>query len=144
MLVQQILRSKADDGVLTIPPDATVADAARILSERRIGSLVVSRDGRRAEGILSERDIVRDIGRRGAGCLSETVESLMTRNLITCTRSDSADDVLATMTNGRFRHLPVVEGGELVGLISIGDVVKARLSELSMEKDALEGMIKGF
>jgi len=144
MLVSQILRSKADDGVLTVRPDATVGDAARILSERRIGSLVVSEDGRRAMGILSERDIVREIGRRGVGCLSETVESLMTRNLVTCTRDHVADDVLVTMTNGRFRHLPVLEGGELVGLISIGDVVKARLSELSMEKDALEGMIKGF
>lgn len=144
MLVQQILKSKADDGVLTIRPDATVADAARILSERRIGSLVVSQDGRLAEGILSERDVVREIGRRGAGCLADTVEATMTRNIVTCTRQDAADDVLATMTKGRFRHLPVVEGGELVGLISIGDVVKARLSELSMEKDALEGMIKGF
>lgn len=144
MLVSQILKSKADDGVLTVRPDATVGDAARVLSERRIGSLVVSEDGRRAVGILSERDIVREIGRRGAGCLSEPVEALMTRNLVTCTRHDMADGVLATMTDGRFRHLPVVEAGELVGLISIGDVVKARLAELSMEKDALEGMIKGF
>jgi CBS domain-containing protein len=144
MLVSQILKSKADDGVLTIPPDSTVADAARTLSERRIGSLVVSADGRRALGILSERDIVREIGRRGPGCLSESVESMMTRDLVTCTRSDTADDVLATMTQGRFRHLPVVDNDEMVGLISIGDVVKARLSELSMEKDALEGMIKGY
>jgi CBS domain-containing protein len=144
MLVQQILKSKADYGVLTIAPEATVADAVRMLSERRIGSLVVSRDGRRAEGILSERDVVREIGRRGAGVLTESVESMMTRDPTTCTRADVADDVLTMMTNGRFRHLPVVEAGELVGLISIGDVVKARLSELSMEKDALEGMIKGF
>jgi CBS domain-containing protein len=144
MLVSQILKSKADDGVLTIPPQATVADAARMLSERRIGSLVVSSDGRRAQGILSERDIVREIGKRGPNCLSESVESMMTRDLITCTRADSADDVLGTMTQGRFRHLPVVEDGEMVGLISIGDVVKARLSELAMEKDALEGMIKGY
>lgn len=144
MLVSQILKSKADDGVLTIRSDATVAEAARILSERRIGSLVVSQDGRHAEGIISERDIVREIGRRGAGCLTEPVESMMTRDIVTCTRQDMADGVLATMTTGRFRHLPVVDGAELVGLISIGDVVKARLSELAMEKDALEGMIKGF
>ena len=143
MLVSQILRSKADDGVLTIAPDRSVADAVRVLSERRIGSLVVSRDGRAALGILSERDVVREIGRRGAGCLGDSVESMMTRDLVTCTRADLADQVLATMTEGRFRHLPVVEGGELIGLISIGDVVKARLSELSMERDALEGMIKG-
>lgn len=144
MLVSQILMSKADDGVLTIRSDATVGEAARVLSERRIGSLVVSEDGRHAQGIISERDIVREIGRRGAGCLSDTVGSMMTRNIVTCTRQDQADGVLATMTTGRFRHLPVVEGAELVGLISIGDVVKARLSELAMEKDALEGMIKGF
>ncbi len=144
MLVSQILRSKADDGVLTIEPDRSVADAARVLSERKIGSLVVSRDGRAAIGILSERDIVREIGRRGGACLTDSVESMMTRNLVTCTRADQADDVLARMTAGRFRHLPVVENGELIGLISIGDVVKARLGELAMEKDALEGMIKGF
>ena len=144
MLVSQILKSKADDGVLTIRSGATVAEAARILSERRIGSLVVSEDGRHAQGIVSERDIVREIGRRGAGCLSDPVGSLMTRDVVTCTRDDMADGVLAAMTAGRFRHLPVVDGAELVGLISIGDVVKARLSELSMEKDALEGMIRGL
>jgi CBS domain-containing protein len=144
MLVSQILKSKADDGVLTIRSGATVAEAARILSERRIGSLVVSEDGRHAQGIISERDIVREIGRRGAGCLGDAVEALMTREVVTCTREDMADGVLAAMTAGRFRHLPVVDGTELVGLISIGDVVKARLSELAMEKDALEGMIRGF
>ena len=144
MLVSQILRSKADDAVLTIRSQATVGEAAHTLSERRIGSLVVSEDGRHAVGIVSERDIVREIGRRGAGILSDPVERLMTRDLVTCTRDDTADAVLATMTEGRFRHLPVVEGGELVGLISIGDVVKARLGELSMERDALEGMVKGF
>lgn len=144
MLVSQILKSKASDRVLTIRPDATVAEAARVLSERRIGSLVVSTDGAAVEGIISERDIVREMGRRGVGCFTERVEEMMTREVVTCTRSDLADDVLTRMTEGRFRHLPVVEEGEMVGLISIGDVVKARLSELAMEKDALEGMIKGF
>ena len=94
-------------------------------------------------GILSERDIVRDLGNRGAECLSASVDDLMTSKLVSCTRHDSADEVLEKMTVGRFRHLPVLEGEEMVGLISIGDVVKARLSELSMEKDALEGMIMG-
>ncbi len=125
-------------------PGATVAEAARVLSEKRIGSVVVSADGRAALGILSERDIVREIGRRGPGCLNEKVEQMMTSKLITCTREDRAVDVLATMTNGRFRHMPVVEGGAMVGLITIGDVVKYRLTELAMEKDALEGMIMGF
>lgn len=143
MHVRQILRSKGSDRVLTIRPDATVAEAARILSECRIGSLVVSTDGRRVAGIISERDIVREMGKRGVGCFDEKVEEMMTDDVETCSCDDQADDVLTKMTQGRFRHLPVVENGEMIGLISIGDVVKARLSELSMEKDALEGMITG-
>ena len=143
MLVSQILKFKASDRVLTIRPDATVAEAAKILSECRIGSLVVSTDGRRAEGIISERDIVREMGKRGVGCFEEKVAEMMTSRVETCTFRDQADDVLTKMTEGRFRHLPVVEGDQMVGLISIGDVVKARLSELAMEKDALEGMITG-
>ncbi|MGR3498316.1 MAG: CBS domain-containing protein [Limimaricola soesokkakensis] len=143
MLVQQILKSKANDTVATVAPDITVAEAARQLSEKRIGALVVSQDGKRALGIISERDIVREIGQRGPDCLSEKVEEMMTRDPVTCHRDEVADAVLARMTEGRFRHIPVVEGEEMVGLISIGDVVKARLSELAMEKDALEGMIMG-
>jgi CBS domain-containing protein len=144
MLVSQVLRSKADDGVLTIRPGAPVAEAARVMSERRVGSLVVSVDGRHAVGIVSERDVVREIGRTGAACLTEPVSRFMTADIVTCRRGDRADDVLAIMTTGRFRHLPVVEDDELVGLVSIGDVVKARLNELATERDALEGMIKGF
>jgi CBS domain-containing protein len=143
MLVRQILRSKGNSEVLTIRPDATVAEAARLLSERRIGCLVVSRDGARPEGVISERDIVREMGVRGVGCFQETVVEMMTEDVQTCGSDDQADDVLTQMTNGRFRHLPVLDGDRMVGLISIGDVVKARLSELSMEKDALEGMIAG-
>ena len=144
MLVSQILKSKSDDGVITIAPSASVADAVALLSSRRIGAVIVSVDGTRAEGILSERDIVRELGKRGPACLSEKVESLMTAKLIGCTRGHQPDAVLQTMTDGRFRHMPVIEGGQMVGLISIGDVVKARLEELRAEKDALEGMIKGF
>jgi len=86
---------------------------------------------------------VRTLGREGGGCLDDTVEALMTRDLITCAKDETADDILAKMTQGRFRHMPVLEDGVLIGLISLGDVVKARLMELSMEKDALEGMIRG-
>jgi CBS domain-containing protein len=143
MLVRQILNSKGNDAVLTIRPEATVAEAARMLSERRIGCLVVSRDGQRPDGVISERDIVREMGARGVGCLNEAVDEMMTEEVQTCSCDDQADDVLAKMTQGRFRHLPVIDGGRMIGLISIGDVVKARLSELSMEKDALEGMIAG-
>ncbi|GFE66030.1 CBS domain-containing protein [Litoreibacter roseus] len=143
MLVRQILKSKNDDGVVTIAPDATVSDAAQLLSARRIGSVVVSTDGKNADGILSERDIVREIGKRGPACLSEQVSQMMTRSVQTCACDDKADAILARMTEGRFRHMPVEEAGQMVGLITLGDVVKARLSELSMEKDALEGMIMG-
>ncbi|WP_435260045.1 CBS domain-containing protein [Thioclava sp. FR2] len=144
MLVSQILKSKADDGVVTVPPGTTVAKAAETLSSRRIGALIISADGKRVSGILSERDIVRELGRRGPVCLSESVDTIMTAKIVGCTRSDQTDEVLQKMTDGRFRHMPVMEGDEMVGLISIGDVVKARLMELSAEKDALEGMIKGF
>ncbi|WP_135448712.1 MULTISPECIES: CBS domain-containing protein [Tabrizicola] len=144
MLVQQILKSKGDDGVVTVPPGTSVLKTAELLSARRIGAVIVSADGKRAQGIVSERDIVREIGRRGPACLSEPVESLMTAKIVSCTRGESTDEVLGRMTDGRFRHMPVVEGDEMIGLISIGDVVKARLMELAAEKDALEGMIKGF
>lgn len=144
MLVSQILKSKADSSVVTVASGATVAEAAALLSQRRIGALVVSSDGKSAEGILSERDIVRELGRRGAGVLAEPVAALMTKNLVSCGRGDLTDAVLQKMTDGRFRHMPVIEGGQMIGLISIGDVVKARLMELAADKEALEGMIKGF
>lgn len=144
MLVSQILKSKSDDGVVTIPPGTSVAKAAEVLSSRRIGALVVSPDGKQVSGILSERDVVRELGRRGPACLADSVDSLMTSKIVSCTRAERTNDVLQKMTDGRFRHMPVMEGDEMVGLISIGDVVKARLMELAAEKDALEGMIEGF
>jgi CBS domain-containing protein len=144
MLVQQILKSKADDGVVTIPPGTTLSDAAMVLAQRKIGAVVVSPDGKRVAGILSERDIVRELAAKGSACMAATVDAVMTTQISICRCADGSDTVLALMTEGRFRHLPVVEGDEMIGLISIGDVVKAQLSELSMEKAALEGMIKGF
>jgi CBS domain-containing protein len=144
MLVSQILKSKSDDGVVTLPPGTSIAKLAETLSQRRIGAVVISTDGKQVAGIVSERDVVREVGRRGPACLSDTVDSIMTARVTTCTRGDHADEVLQKMTDGRFRHIPVVEKGHMVGLISIGDVVKARLSELEHEKDALEGMIRGM
>lgn len=144
MLVHQILKAKATEGVVTIEPTAMVTDAARILSEKRIGTLVVTSDGKAPEGVLSERDIVREVGRRGPTCLSESVESMMTKNPVTCALDESADSILRKMTEGRFRHMPVVEAGAMVGIVTLGDAVKARLQEVSMEKEALEGMIMGF
>ena len=144
MIVSQILKSKSDDGVVSLPPGSTVAKVAEVLSARKIGAVVISKDGKHLTCIVSERDVVRELGRRGPACLAETVDSIMTARVVTCARADTAEAVMQKMTDGRFRHLPVVEGTEMVGLISIGDVVKARLAELAMEKDALEGMIKGF
>ena len=143
MLVQQILKAKGDDKVITIKPGTLVSDAARILAERRIGGLVVSEDGKQIQGILSERDIVRSLAVRGATCLSDRIDDMMTRNPVCCASGDTSDQVLTRMTEGRFRHMPVVEDGELVGIVTIGDVVSSRLSELAMEKDALQGMIMG-
>ncbi|MFT4960583.1 MAG: CBS domain-containing protein [Paracoccaceae bacterium] len=143
MLVHQILKSKPGSGVQSVPENTKVAEAARILAENRIGTVVVSEDGKTADGILSERDIVRELAKTGGGCLDRSVGEYMTRKLVTCTPQSSIEDVLHQMTNGRFRHMPVVEDGVMVGLISIGDVVKAQLSHLAMEKEALQGMIMG-
>lgn len=151
MLVRQILTMKSDStpaigatGVITIEPTATVAEAVELLSQRRIGALVVSADRSTPEGILSERDIVRELGKRGASVLQAPVSEVMTAKIATCRTGDDAMTVLVRMTDGRFRHLPVVdEEGRMLGLVSIGDAVSGRLKELAAEKEALEGMIMG-
>ena len=144
MLVQAILKSKAAGGVVTVEPSATVSEAAKILAEKRIGTVVISEDGgQTASGILSERDIVRELAASGSGCLSEPVSAYMTRDLVTASRQDTVQDIMSGMTEGRFRHMPVLEDGQLVGIVTLGDVVKAQLTELAMEKDALQGMIMG-
>lgn len=143
MLVHQILNSKGEGAVICVKPSALISEVSQILAEKRIGGVIVSKDGKKIAGILSERDIVRSLALRGGDCLQEKAEDMMTRNPVCCAKGDSADDVLKRMTDGRFRHMPVVEKGELIGIVTIGDVVKARLTELSMEKQALEGMIMG-
>ncbi|MFC3570280.1 CBS domain-containing protein [Paracoccus sp. TOH] len=144
MLVNQILSMKASGEIFTVAPDASVADAAKLLSDKRIGAIVVSENGRIPLGILSERDIVRELGKRGASVLDLPISELMTRKLMTCTTGEDALAILDRMTQGRFRHMPVVnEQGEMVGLVSIGDTVSARLKELAAEKEALTGMIMG-
>ncbi len=144
MLVNQILSMKPSGDIITVAPSVTVADAIRLLSEKRIGAVVVSEDGKTPLGILSERDVVRELGKRGVDVLTLTVSDLMTKKLITCTTGEDALAILERMTAGRFRHLPVVtDSGEMVGLISIGDAVFARLKELNAEKEALTGMIMG-
>ena len=144
MHVAQILKTKPVAEVITVTPGTSVAELAHVLSVRRIGAVVVSPDGKRVAGIVSERDVVRELGKRGPSCLSDTVDSLMTTKIVSCTAQETTHDVLQKMTDGRFRHMPVMDGDTMVGFISIGDVVKSRLMELAAEKDALEGMIKGF
>ncbi|WP_170419023.1 CBS domain-containing protein [Ruegeria arenilitoris] len=144
MLVQAILKSKSTDGVVTVAPSMTVSEAAKILADKRIGTVIVSEDdGETAAGILSERDIVRELAASGSVCLTQPVSAYMTKKLVTATQQDKVQDVLARMTEGRFRHMPIVEDGKLIGIVTLGDVVKAQLSELAMEKDALQGMIMG-
>lgn len=145
MIVKQILAMKTGpESIVTVRPDMSVADAARLLSEKRIGAVVVSEDGQRPAGILSERDIVRELGRSGADVLQRKVADLMTSKVSTCVCADDALEVLERMTQGRFRHLPVVnDKGEMLGVVSIGDVVFGRLKELNAEKEALTGMIMG-
>jgi len=140
MNVETILGSKGRD-VLTIPTDASVLDASNILSSRKIGVLVVSHDGETALDILSERDIVNAIGMSGAAVLSEPVDSLMTHDLRTCVLDDTMHEVLSVMTERHFRHLPVIEDGKLCGIVSIGDVVKSRLDEITRESDAMREYI---
>lgn len=144
MLVNQIIRNKDAQGVVTIKPGTTLTEAAKLLSEKRIGAVVISPDGEKVAGILSERDIVRELGKRGVVCMNDKVDDLMTRNVFGCKPSDSTDLVLQTMTQKRFRHIPVMEDDKMIALISIGDVVAAKLAELELEKDALTGMIMGY
>ena len=143
MLVKSILNSKAPNAVVTIDPSETVAVAAKVLAEHGIGTVVVSADGKTPEGILSERDIVRQLSKIGSGCLNASVQNFMTRDLVTCGQETNVQDALTKMTEGRFRHMPVLEDGQLIGIISLGDVVKAQLNLVAMEKNALEDMIMG-
>lgn len=146
MLVNQILSLKGSGGsnIVTIQSSATVEEAAKLLAEKRIGAIVVSDDGKKPVGILSERDIVRELSKQGASVLAGPISGLMTRKVSTCTTGEDTLSVLERMTEGRFRHLPVVdEDGNMLGIVSIGDAVSARLKELSAEKDALTGMIMG-
>lgn len=143
MNVQHVLKLKGSAAVETISPDQTVAQAAKVLGAKRYGALVVTDDAGRVVGILSERDIVRGLGVSGAAVLHETVGRLMTEKVEHCEPTEDVNSVMARMTDGRFRHMPVMEGGRLAGVLSIGDVVKARIMEMESEKSAMEGMLAG-
>lgn len=140
MTVRAILDSKGHT-IISVDPAATLASAVKILSEKRIGAVLVMTHGR-IEGILSERDVVRVIGKRGAAALDEPISDVMTRKVISCRQSDTVGAIMEMMTSGKFRHLPVVENEKVVGLISIGDIVKSRVKEFESEQEALRDYIK--
>ena len=137
MIVRSMLKSKSSADVATTVAGQTVGDAAKLLDQRRIGALVVVDDQRALVGILSERDIVRGLSRHGQAVLEMQVGQLMTADVLTCTPEETIDGVMATMTSNRIRHLPVLEEGRLAGIITIGDVVKARLEETTLQVDSL-------
>ncbi len=137
MIVQDLLNAKETQEVATTTADKSVAEAARQLHQRRIGALVVVDGGGLIIGILSERDIVRGIAKNGPDVLTQMVGDLMTMAVVTCHREDSIRTIMATMTANRIRHLPVEDDRRLAGIITIGDVVKARLEEATTEMDQL-------
>jgi CBS domain-containing protein len=142
MLIAQILAGKGSD-VISTRPEATVAAVARLLKEKRIGAVVVLDGDARLCGIISERDLARGLAEHGAGLLDMQVAALMTRGVVTCAPEDDLRTLMQRMTDGRFRHLPVVKDGRLSGIISIGDVVKHRLLELETETHMLQDYIQG-
>jgi CBS domain-containing protein len=142
MNVEAILRSKGG-AVATVAPHARIAEAAAMLRREGIGALVVSRDGNAVDGIISERDIVHGLAGLGAGLLDTKVETLMTRRVFTCSPRDTIADLAAEMTQRRIRHIPVLRDGALAGIVSIGDVVKARLDEMEYETSSLRSFIAG-
>ncbi|WP_295806636.1 CBS domain-containing protein [uncultured Nitratireductor sp.] len=140
MTVKAILDAKGRN-VVTIGPDKKLADAAQLLSERGIGAIVVTEADDRIAGILSERDIVRVIGRDGAGALEQTISKVMTSKVQRCHEQNTINEVMQIMTTGRFRHLPVEESGKIAGIISIGDVVKKRIEEVEREAEDIRSYI---
>jgi CBS domain-containing protein len=136
MQVSTILDHKSSV-VATIRTDATVAEAAGELNRFGIGALVVADDGQHIDGILSERDIVRALDARGAAVLDEPVAAIMSERVRTCSRSDEVESLMSVMTERRIRHLPVTDQGVLVGIVSIGDIVKSRIGELERNRDEL-------
>ncbi len=141
MRISDVLRSKGDT-VMTVQPGETISGLLRLLSEHRIGAMVVSSDGHTVEGIISERDVVRALHTEGTKLLERTVGDIMTSDVHTCDLHTAIDDLMRTMTDKRVRHIPVVVEGELKGIVSIGDVVKFRIDELTSERDHLSAYIQ--
>lgn len=140
MLIAHVLKDKGGQ-VHTLSAEATLAEAARELETRRVGALVVTDEVGALVGVFSERDLVREVARRGGACLTEKVAVAMSRTVITAGMSETVDEGLARMTDRRIRHLPVVEDGRLVGIVSIGDLVKLRIARAEAEAAAMQAYI---
>jgi len=142
MRVASLLSSKGSD-IISLRDNQTISDAVSLLCERKIGAAVVLDEGGKLAGILSERDIIRGLGLSGADVSGKLVSHLMTSSVECCAPDDTVESIMQRMTMGRFRHMPVMEDGNLVGIISIGDVVKNRISDLEYEANAMRDYIAG-
>jgi len=140
MKINDVIRGKAKSGVITILPDATVRELLALLAEHNIGAVIVSEEGTQVDGIVSERDIVRKLNGNDA-ILDAPVSEIMTAVVQTCEPGHDVDELMAQMTEHRIRHVPVVENGELIAVISIGDVVKSRITQLTFERDQLDNYV---
>lgn len=140
MLIAHVLRDKGAV-VYTVRAEATLEEAARVLTEKKVGALVVIGESGAIGGVLSERDIVREVARRGSECLSDTIAGIMSRDVVTADPTETVDEGLGRMTDRRIRHLPVLESGRLIGIISIGDLVKHRIAAVEAEAAAMQAYI---
>jgi CBS domain-containing protein len=140
MKITDVIKGKTSNKVITINPDATVRDLLALLAEHNIGAVIVSGDGTSLDGIVSERDVVRHLHSDGT-VINNTVSAIMTTVVETCAPDDDLDRVMQVMTERRFRHIPVCQDGSLVGIISIGDVVKHKIGQLTFERDQLDSYV---
>jgi len=143
MIISHVLSSKAKKTLITIKDQDLISDAAKLLTDHKIGALPVTNNGKKVEGILSERDIVKEIAITGISALNLKIKDVMTKTVSTCTAMDTIKTVIEKMNKGRFRHMPVLENGEMVGFISISDLVLAHLNEIEYENAAMRGSVTG-
>lgn len=143
MLISEVLQRKGN-AVATVAPTATVTEVLEALAQHSVGALVVSTDGKNVDGIISERDVVRTIAADGRDAVDRTAAEVMTREVVTCSKSATIEQLMTEMTERRFRHVPVTEDGQLVGIVSIGDVVNARVRNLETETRQLTNYISGY
>jgi CBS domain-containing protein len=142
MRISQVLAGKSSQSVVTVRPDATVKELLALLARHNIGAVIVSADGSSLDGIVSERDVVRRLNEDNA-VVDAPVSTIMTAEVRTASTDQNVVELLQLMTEHRFRHVPVVEGGKVTGIVSIGDIVKSRMSELEFERDQLDSYVHG-